>query len=101
MRDDLLAVLVVLAVCVALRHRADMDGIDDLSIRSLGVAEAVDLALPARLYFASAQKASAIVSEIEFDGQHPILSAATEPRSPSSGHLLIRYTLPRSSAMLT
>ena len=67
----------VLAVCVALRHRADMDGIDDLSIRSLGVAEAVDLALPARLYVASTQKAAAIVSEVELDDQHPILPAAT------------------------
>ena len=68
--------MVVLAVCVALRHRADMDGIDDLSIRSLGVAEAVDLALPARFYVAPAQKAAAIVAEVKFNDQHPIFSAA-------------------------
>ena len=53
-----------------------MEGIDDLSIRSLGLADTVGLALPARLYFASAQKASAIVSEVDFDDQHPILAAA-------------------------
>ena len=45
MRDDLLAVLVVLAARAKLGQRTDLKGIDDLSIRTLGGTATVDMAL--------------------------------------------------------